>query len=119
MSSTAEISDAARRTLDGGRLRATKGWRTAAQLAAELPRADQVVDRARFYAAACRAMEDAAHGLTGKRAVLKARREALFATVVTFELATRHVGRRPRERPGPPPCNGTRPAIPMFRTRPV
>jgi transposase InsO family protein len=95
----------ARRTLDGGRLRATKGWRTARELAAHLPRADGLVDRARFYAAACAAMEDATRGLDKKRDVLKARRDAVFASLVAFGLATPHVGWRPRERPGPPPCN--------------
>ena len=99
---------AARTTLDQHRLRATKDWRTAAELARDLPRADRVVDREAFYAAACSAMEDAARGLTQKRAVLAARRVALFQTLVRFGLAARHVGKRPRVRPGPPPCNAAR-----------
>jgi transposase InsO family protein len=96
---------AARTTLDEHRLRATKDWRTAAQLARDLPRADAVVDRDVFYAAACSAMDEAERGHKGRRAVLKARREALFAVLARFGLATRHVGKRPRVRPGPAPCN--------------
>jgi transposase InsO family protein len=99
---------AARTTLDEHRLRATKDWRTAADLARDLPRADAVVDRDVFYAAACSAMDAAEHGLKDRRAVLKARREALFAVLVSFGLATRHVGKRPRVRRGPPPCNAAR-----------
>lgn len=99
---------AARTTLDQHRLRATKDWRTAAELARDLPRADRLVDRDVFYAAACSAMEEAARGLTHRRAVLAARRVALFATLVRFGLATRHVGKRPRVRPGPPPCSAAR-----------
>lgn len=99
---------AARTTLDEHRLRATKDWRTAAQLARDLPRADAVVDRDVFYAAACSAMDAAARGLKDRRAVLKARREALFAVLVSFGLATRHLGKRPRVRCGPPPRNAAR-----------
>ena len=58
---------AARWTLDHGRLRATKGWRTAAQLAEDLPRADTLVDGEVFYGAACSAMEEAARGRTKVR----------------------------------------------------
>jgi transposase InsO family protein len=99
--------EAARERLDGHRLRRTKGWRTARELGRTLPRADRLVDRAAFYAAACAAMEEAARGLTDLRAWLAARRQALFATLVSFGLATRHVGPRPRVRPGPPPCTAT------------
>ena len=99
---------AARTTLDEHRLRATKDWRTAAELARDLPRADAVVDRDAFYAAACSAMEAAERGPQDRRALLKARREALFTTLVLFGLATRHVGKRPRVRRGPPPCSAVR-----------
>jgi transposase InsO family protein len=98
----------ARRVLDGGRLRATRGWRTARELGAQLPRAAEQVDRAVFYEAACRAMEEAVQGLTERREVLQARRRALFGQLVRFRLALPHVGRRPRERPGPPGCAAPR-----------
>ena len=101
----------ARRTLDEGRLRATLGWRTAAQVGRELPRADALVDRATFYREACAAMDAAALGLTCLRAVLHARREALFATLERFGLARRHVGRRPRVRPGPGACSAPGPGV--------
>jgi len=103
-----ERMERARVILDGGRLRATKGWRTAQQLGAELPRATDLVDRAAFYEAACRAMEEAARGLTQRQAVLQARRQALFRQLVRFGLAVRHVGRRPRVRRGPPRCCASR-----------
>lgn len=96
---------AARRTLDQGRRRATRGWRTAAEVAADLPRADAVVDRGAFHAAARSAMEQAVHGLTHAREACAAARAAFFQTLCAFGLATRHVGRRPRRRPGPPPCS--------------
>lgn len=100
-----ERMQAARQRLDQHRRRATKGWRTAAQLGRQLPRADAQVDRGTFYRAACSAMDKAEQGLATYRARLKARRDALHATLVSFRLATLHVGRRPRERPGPPACN--------------
>lgn len=111
VSEAAERAERARRTLDEGRRRATLGWRTAAQAGRELPRADSVVDRLMFYRAACAAMEGAALGLTNRRAVLHARREALFATLVSFGLARRYVGARPRVRPGPLACNAPRPGV--------
>jgi hypothetical protein len=94
----------ARDLLDGNRLRATKGWRTARDLARDLPRADALVNRIAFYEAATAAMDTAAEGHSTKRAALRARRAALLDTLVRFGLATRHVGKRPRERPGPTPC---------------
>jgi transposase InsO family protein len=98
----------ARETLDGGRLRATKGWRTARQLAVDLPRATDLVDRDAFYRAASSAMDEAALGLTKARAVLQARRKALFGLLERFGLVTRSVGPRPRQRPGPPRCGARR-----------
>lgn len=98
---------AARTRLDGCRRRATKGWRTAEQLGRELTRADARVNRSAFYSAACSAMDKAEQGLSTCRARLKARRDALYASLEAFGLATRHVGRRPRERPGPVACNAS------------
>jgi transposase InsO family protein len=106
-----ERVERARLTLDEGRLRATLGWRTAAQVGRELPRADTLVDRDTMYEEACNAMEQATLGLTQRRAVLHARREALFDTLERFGLARRHVGRRPRVRPGPGPCSAAQAAV--------
>jgi hypothetical protein len=43
--------------------------------------------------------------------ILRVRREALFETLERFGLAERHVGRRPRVRPGPPACSAARPGV--------
>jgi transposase InsO family protein len=100
-----ERAEAARRVLDHGRLRATRGWRTAAELGRVLPRADALVDREAFFEAACSAMEVAARSATTKRAAQKARREAVFALLEQLGLQRTHVGLRPRVRPGPTACS--------------
>lgn len=96
---------AARQRLDEHRLRATLGWRTAAQVGHTLPRGDGAVDRDAFYGAATRAMQAAEDGLRTERARARARRKAVFDTLARFGLATRPVGPRPRVRPGPGACN--------------
>lgn len=111
LSEAAQRAERARCTLDEGRLRATLGWRTAAQAGREAPRADALVDRETFYRAACEAIEAAVHGLECPRDVAHARREAVFATLERFGLAERHVGPRPRVRPGPGPCSALRPGV--------
>lgn len=111
LSEAAERAERARRTLDQGRRRATLGWRTAGQVGRELPRADAWVDREAFYRAACDAMEAAVLGLTNRRTLRHARREALFATLERFGLARRYVGPRPRVRPGPGTCSAPRPGV--------
>jgi hypothetical protein len=93
----------ARRVLDHGRLRASRGWRTAAELDCVVPRGDAHVDRARFYAAARSAMAVAVLGLDDPDAVRLAERHAILETLCRFGLARRHVGRRPREGPIPTP----------------
>lgn len=100
-----ERAEAARRVLDHGRLRATRGWRTAAELGRALPRADALVDREAFFRAACSAMEKATRGATTKREAQKARREAVFALLEQLGLQRTHVGLRPRVRPGPTACS--------------
>jgi hypothetical protein len=114
----ADRAEAARDVLDHGRRRATLGWRTAAEVGATVPRADALVDPAAFHAAACTAMQDAGRGPTTTRAVQRARRDACFATLVAFGVATRHVGPRPRTRPGPTPCSASRTEVECAGERP-
>lgn len=99
-----ERLNAARHTLDHGRRRASRGWRTAAELDALLPRADAVVDRGEFYRAACAAREQAVRGLTDVEAIRQAEQRTTWETLERFGLARRTVGRRPRVRPVPTPC---------------
>jgi len=94
---------AARATLDFGRLRATRGWRTAAELDAIVPRGDACVDRRAFFEAACSAARAAVLGRDDPRAAREAERDAIITTLCEFGLARRHVGRRPREGPIPTP----------------
>lgn len=93
----------ARRRLDHGRRRATRGWHTADELDRIVPRADTQVDRAAFCAAARSAMATAVIGLEQDRARRAARRNALIETMIGFGLARRHRGRRPRTGPVPMP----------------
>jgi hypothetical protein len=95
----ARLAPAVKR-LDGHRLRASRGWRTAAELDRALPRADLWVDRERLYAAACSATERAVLGLRRIRDVRRAEQEAIWSNLETQGLARRHVGRRAQ--PGHP-----------------
>jgi hypothetical protein len=95
--------DAARRCLDHGRLRATRGWRTADEMDAMLPRADALVDRDTFYAHATTAMGEAERAVAGASEKCRARQRAFWATLERFGLARTHVGPRPRVRPAPTP----------------
>ena len=81
--------------LDQERLRATLGYRTAAQADAELPRAPDAVDRARFYAEACCALRRAVLGCKGARARRRAERNSIYATLENFDLITRTRGGAP------------------------
>jgi transposase InsO family protein len=89
----ARLSPAIRR-LDDHRLRPSRGWKTAAELDRDLPRADACVDRETFYATACSATERAVLGLTRARDVRRAEQEAVWSTLENQGLARRHVGRR-------------------------
>lgn len=83
------------RRLNEGRLRASRGWRTAAQLDSLLARGDDRVRREELYAAAC---EDVALAVAGAKTVReerRARREAILCTLERFGLITRTRGGRP------------------------
>jgi transposase InsO family protein len=100
----------ARRRLDEGRLRASRGWKTAAELDRELPRAEDLVPRATFYAETRSAMREAVLGLVDPRAIRKAEQDAIWRTLEKHGLARRHVGPRrtpcPRLAPVAPGANG-------------
>lgn len=94
-----ERLERARRVLDEGRLRATRGWRTAAQLDASLPRAGTLVDRDRFYAEACSTAREALLGARDARVARRLEREAILALLERYGLARRRIG--PQRLPGP------------------
>jgi transposase InsO family protein len=73
--------------LDHGRLRASRGYRTAGELDATLPRACAQVDRERFYAEACLAIETALKSHETARARRKAERAAIWGLLEHFGLA--------------------------------
>jgi hypothetical protein len=88
----------ARLCLDEGRLRASRGWRTAAEVDAALARADALVDRRTFHEACRRAVETAVLGPTTARARRAAERLAIWTTLETFGLArTRGPETAPRD----------------------
>lgn len=100
----------ARRRLDQGRLRASRGWKTAAELDSELRRADTIVDRGKFYEEARSAMKEAVLGLTKVAAIRRAEQDAIWRTLERHGLARLHAGRRrtpcPRLTPVAPIVNG-------------
>lgn len=98
----------ARRRIDGGRLRASRGWKTAAALDRDLPRADAIVTRATFYAQARSAMAEAVRGLTDPKAVRRAEQDAIWRTLEKHGLARTRVGTRPT------PCPRLAPAAPRL-----
>ena len=93
----------ARHVLDDGRLRASRGWRTAQELDQLVPRGDAHIDRDAFYTAAGSAIAAAVLGQNDPDAARKAERGAILATLRKFGLARHHVGRRPREGSVPTP----------------
>ena len=74
---TVQSLSAAVRVLDHGRLRASRGWRTAVQLDAAMQRAADLVDRDRFYEDAC----SATHAAVQEHATARARRNAERAAI--------------------------------------
>lgn len=110
-SRTAEAADAAlacaRRRVDEGRLRASRGWKTAVELDRALPRADALVDRDRFYAEARSAIRAAALGHDDARSRRKAEQDAIWATLERHGLARRHVGLRRTPQPRATPVAHT------------
>jgi hypothetical protein len=95
----AERIEPAARRLDEGRLRASRGWRTAAELDHDLPHAGTFVARSVFYAEARSAMREAVLGLTDPKEIRKAEQDAIWSTLERHGLARRHVG--PRRTPCP------------------
>jgi transposase InsO family protein len=79
-------------TLDHGRLRATRGWKTADECDLGLPPASGVISRAVFYRAACQAIARAVEGLDKARERRRAEREAILATLQSFGLIIRTRG---------------------------
>jgi len=82
----------ARQTLDHHRLRASRGYRTAAAVDAALPPWYRAVRRDAFYEAACSAAARAVHGCETARARQIAQREAILATAARFGTVTRTRG---------------------------
>jgi hypothetical protein len=78
-----------------GRARPSRGGRSATQLDTLLDRAEDLVDRERFYAAACAARERAVLGIENTRARRRAEREAIWCTLEELGLVTRTRGRGP------------------------
>jgi hypothetical protein len=60
-----------------------------------LPRAEDPVDRARFYDTACAATGTAVQGIDNARVRRRAEREAILCTLMEFGLVTRTQGRWP------------------------
>jgi transposase InsO family protein len=82
-----------------GRLRASKGYKTAVELDAALPMGYNVVGRARFYREACKRMKTAVLGARSWREARMAEREAVYATLECFGLVRRVRGGQPYPRP--------------------
>ena len=78
--------------LNHNRLRATRGYRTAAELDRTGPRAETLVSREDFLRVARFTIELALHDASNARARRRARREAIYCTLETFGLVTRTRG---------------------------
>ena len=83
------------RRMNSRRVRPSRGGRTADELDRILPRAEDLVHRARFYDTACAAIERAVQRTDDARARQRAEREAVLCTLEQFGLVTRTRGRRP------------------------
>jgi transposase InsO family protein len=84
--------------LDHGRLRASRGYRTAAEVDLALPRARDRVDRGRFYDEACSAVEKAVRRQGTARARRKAQRAAIWSLLEKHGVSRQ---RGPAEAAGP------------------
>jgi transposase InsO family protein len=87
--------------LDHGRLRASRGRRTAHEVDGALPRACDLVDRERFYEEACSAIQNALHGLATERVRRKAERAAIWGVLERHGLARARGPATPSASPGP------------------
>jgi hypothetical protein len=81
--------------LNAQRVRPSRGGFTAEELDRMLPRAEDLVHRARFYDSACAAIAAAVQDTDNARARQRAEREAVWRTLEEFGLVTRTRGRRP------------------------
>ena len=89
-----ERVEPARCRLNGVRLRASLGWRTADAADAAAARWYDVTTRERFYATVCRRIAEVLPGLRSERARRKARREAVHASLEELGLIERKRGGR-------------------------
>jgi transposase InsO family protein len=83
---------AAMQRLNCGRLRGSRGYKTAAQLDRETASAESWACRESFHQAACSAIEDAVRDARGARARRRATREAIYRTLERFGMVTRTRG---------------------------
>lgn len=81
-----------REILNAGRLRASKGYRTAEELKASLPAWEEKISRGAFYERACEAIEKGVKGGGTKRQKRQAGREAVYETLEQFQLIKRTRG---------------------------
>jgi transposase InsO family protein len=81
--------------LNEARVRKSRGYKTACQLDAALPRGEDLACRESFLRAVSRNVELAVQSAQGARARRQARREAILCTLESFGLATRTRGGRP------------------------
>ena len=84
----------AREVLDGARLRPSRGFHTACELASGLVPGHNVT-RARFYKAARKAIRKAVQGACSARQARLKEREAIYAVLESFGLVSRHRGGLP------------------------
>jgi hypothetical protein len=91
----AQLLGSALQTLDGQRLRKSRGYRTAAAVDAETPSWYGALARDDFYAAACAAVRKAVLGCNTKRGRRLAARKALLVTMQQYGIASTTVGAVP------------------------
>jgi hypothetical protein len=73
-------------------VRRSKRWRSANNLGAQLPRAGDLVSRARFGEAEESAVRGAQRDAQGARAARRAAREAIWTTLASFGLVRNSIG---------------------------
>ena len=81
--------------LDHARLRATRGWQTAAEADQALPHWSLQADRGRFYATACCAIQHAVLDSPSGRAGRRAKRQAILHVLTDFKLIQWTRGKAP------------------------
>jgi hypothetical protein len=79
------------------RVRPSRGGRSASQLDTLLDCVEDLVNRDRFYEAACTAIHKAVLGIENPRARRRAEREAIWCTLEELGLVTRTRGTRPAQ----------------------